>query len=62
MKFLPSQLTYLLGQREMRTDIKALLKYLGVLAATIVMFSALFHVIMLREVSSSAGSRASTGR
>lgn len=49
MKFLPSQLTYLLGQREMRTDIKALVKYLGVLAATIVMFSALFHVIMLYE-------------
>jgi len=49
MKFLPSQLSYLLGEREMRSNIKALLKYLGVLAATIALFSVLFHAIMLYE-------------
>ena len=49
MKFLPSQLLYLLSERKMRRDINALLKYLGVLAATIALFSALFHVIMLQE-------------
>lgn len=49
MKFLPSQLVFLLSQREMRRNIRALLNYLGVLAGTVALFSVLFHVIMLHE-------------
>lgn len=49
MKFLPSQLSYLLSERETRRNIQALLNYLGVLLGTVVLFSVLFHVIMLRE-------------
>ena len=49
MKFLPAQLTALLGEREIRRNLKALLQYLGVLASTVVLFSVLFHVIMLHE-------------
>ncbi len=49
MKFLPSQLTYLLGEREMRRNMSALLKYLVLLGTTVAAFSVLFHVIMLAE-------------
>jgi len=49
MKFLPSQLSYLLTEREARRNIQALLKYLATLAATIALFSVLFHVLMLAE-------------
>ncbi len=49
MKFLPSELAYLLSEREMRRNIKALLKFLAVLGGTIIAFSMLFHVIMLHE-------------
>ncbi len=49
MKFLPSQLTYLLGERELRRNISALLKYLAFLAMTVALFSGLFQVIMLNE-------------
>jgi Trk K+ transport system NAD-binding subunit len=49
MKFLPSQLAYLVREPEMRRNIAALLKYLAVLAATVALFSVLFHVIMLAE-------------
>ena len=35
MKFLSSQLAYVLGQREMRRNLRALLSYLALLAATI---------------------------
>ncbi len=49
MKFIPSQLMYLLQEREARQNITALLKYLALLTATIAAFSALFHVIMLYE-------------
>ncbi len=49
MKFLPSQLTYLLTERKLWRNVNALLKFLGVLAATIALFSLLFHVIMLHE-------------
>ena len=34
MKFLPSQLSYLLSEREMRRNIAALLKFIAVLTAT----------------------------
>lgn len=51
MKFLPSQLTYLLGERdrELRRNISVLFKYLAFLAVTITLFSGFFRVIMLHE-------------
>jgi len=49
MKFLPAQLAAVLGEREMQRNMTALSKYLALLAATIVLFSALFHAIMLHE-------------
>jgi Trk K+ transport system NAD-binding subunit len=49
MKFLPSQLAYLLGERETRQNLRALLSYLALLLATIVVYSLLFHVIMVYE-------------
>jgi Trk K+ transport system NAD-binding subunit len=49
MKFLSPQLAYLLSERKMRRNIEALLKYLGVLLATVALFSVLFHVIMIQE-------------
>lgn len=49
MKFLPAQLAALLGEREIRRNLKALLQYLGFLASTVLLFSVLFHVIMLHE-------------
>ncbi len=48
MKFLPSQLAYLLGRGETRQNLKALAEYLTLLAAIIVLFATLFHVIMIR--------------
>ncbi|MBW2386137.1 MAG: NAD-binding protein [Deltaproteobacteria bacterium] len=49
MKFLPSQLALLLGENEMRRNLRPLLKYLALLTATICVFSVVFHVIMLYE-------------
>ncbi len=49
MKFLPSQLTYLLAERETQRNLKALFQYLGFVAGTIVLFSIAFHGIMLHE-------------
>ena len=49
MKFLPSQLIYLLAQREARRNLRGFAAYVMVLAATIVVYSLLFHVIMENE-------------
>ncbi len=49
MKFLPSQLAYLLSEPQSRRNLRALLSYVGALAATVVLFSVLFHAIMLYE-------------
>jgi len=49
VKFLSSQLAYVLGQREMRRNLRALLSYLALLGATIAAYSVLFHAIMLYE-------------
>lgn len=49
MKFLPAQLMTLYEEPEMRRNMSALLKYVGVLVGTIVVFSVLFHGIMLAE-------------
>jgi len=49
VKFLTPQLTYLLTQREYRRNIKTLLQYLGFLGGTVVVYSVIFHVLMLHE-------------
>jgi voltage-gated potassium channel len=46
MKFLGSQLSYFLSERELRRNIGALLKYLGFLLGVIAVFSVTFHLIM----------------
>jgi voltage-gated potassium channel len=45
MKFASSQLAYLLGNREARGNLRALLKYLLTLLALITLYAVLFHVI-----------------
>jgi len=47
MKFLSSELAFLLSEREMRGNVRALVRYLLLLAAVIVTHSVLFHVIMV---------------
>jgi len=49
MKLVSTQLTYLLSQRQTRSNLKALVKYLLFLTATIFVFATLFHVIMIYE-------------
>lgn len=46
MKFLPSQLAYLLATRETRTNLRALARYLLFLLLLVTTYSVLFHVIM----------------
>ena len=48
MKFLPSQLAYLLAERELRTNLRGLLRYVAFLAALVIAYAVLFHVIMER--------------
>jgi Trk K+ transport system NAD-binding subunit len=48
MKFLPSQLAYLMQDPEARTNIRSLLKYVGFLAALVLLYTVLFHVIKLQ--------------
>lgn len=47
MKFLISQVTYLVTDREQRANLRALLKYLLFLAILISTYAVLFHVIKL---------------
>ncbi len=47
MKFLPSQLAYLLGETQSRRNLKALAKYLLFLAVVVVVYAVVFHVIMV---------------
>jgi Trk K+ transport system NAD-binding subunit len=49
VKFLSSQLSYLLRQQETRRNLGSLLKYCAFLAAIVAVYSVLFHVMMLRE-------------
>jgi Trk K+ transport system NAD-binding subunit len=49
MKFLTPQLAYLLQQQETRRNLAALLKYLAFLAGTVLLYSVLFHLMMLHE-------------
>lgn len=48
MKFLVTQLTYLLTQNQTRGNLKALMKYLGFLVVIILIYAGLFHWIMDR--------------
>jgi voltage-gated potassium channel len=45
MKFASSQLAYLIGNREARGNVRALLKYLLTLATLITVYAVLFHII-----------------
>ena len=47
MKFIPAQLAYLTTDREARTNLRALARYLAFLAALVVLYAVLFHVIKL---------------
>ncbi len=47
MKFLTAQITYFFSQNQIRQNISALLKYLLFLVIVIILFSVLFHLIML---------------
>jgi voltage-gated potassium channel len=49
LKFLPSQLAYVLDDGEMKRNLGALVRFLVLLGASITIFSVLFHVIMLHE-------------
>ncbi|MBX3292011.1 MAG: NAD-binding protein [Acidobacteria bacterium] len=49
MKFLSSQVTYLLSRAENRQNIAALAKYLAFLIGVIVLFTILFHFLMIYE-------------
>jgi len=49
MKFLPAQLAYLLRDRRAHRNIGALLRYIAALVALVLVYSALFHFIMLYE-------------
>ena len=47
MKYLPSQLAYLTTDRDARTNLKALVKYLAFLVGLVAIYAVLFHVIKL---------------
>ena len=49
MKFLPSQLIYLLQDRRARRNIRALAEFTLFLTVLVAVFSFLFHVIMAHE-------------
>ena len=48
MKFLPSQLAFLFAERELRTNVGSLVRYLAFLTVLITLYAVLFHVIMER--------------
>jgi len=49
VKFLTPQLAYLLTRSQSRANIRVLLQYVGFLAATVSVYSVLFHALMLYE-------------
>ncbi len=49
MKLLGTQLAFFLSERETQRNIGALLKFIAFLLVTIIVFSVLFHVIMLHD-------------
>jgi voltage-gated potassium channel len=48
MKFLASQLAFLMREPEMRGNVRALLRYVSFLIALVTLYAVLFHVIMIR--------------
>ena len=46
MKFLPSQLAYLINDPELRANSRALLKYLAFLSLLVTAYAVIFHIIM----------------
>jgi Trk K+ transport system NAD-binding subunit len=49
VKFLTPQFDYLRTHRESRRNISVLLRYVGIVSATVLLYSGLFHVLMLHE-------------
>jgi len=49
VKFLSSQLAYLVGNRDARANFRAFLKYVATLAALITLYAVVFHVIKIRS-------------
>jgi Trk K+ transport system NAD-binding subunit len=49
MKFLTSQLSYLLSQRETRSNLRVLFQYVFFLAGTVSVYAVVFHILMLHE-------------
>lgn len=49
MKYLPSQLAFFFTEKDTRTNLRALLQYVGFLLLLVAVFTGLFHVIMERE-------------
>lgn len=49
MKFFTSQISYFLSNRNTKVNIKRLFRFLGVLTALIIVYSVIFHFIMLYE-------------
>ena len=49
MKFLSTQLSYLLSERELRRNLKALAKYIAFMCVVILVFAVAFHFIMAYE-------------
>jgi Trk K+ transport system NAD-binding subunit len=49
MKFVGAQLSYFLGDRLVRRNVRSLLKYVAFIVVVIAVFSVLFHFIMLYE-------------
>jgi Trk K+ transport system NAD-binding subunit len=47
MKFIPSQLAYLTTDREARTNLRALFRYLAFLGLLVTLYAVIFHVIKL---------------
>ncbi len=49
IKFLPAQISYLLGRRDMRRNLRALFSFFVVLAVSIVILTLIFHALMRFE-------------
>lgn len=48
MKFIPSQLAYLIAEPELRTNLRSLFRYVAFLAALVTLYAVVFHLIMER--------------
>ena len=55
MKFLTSQLTFFLKSATSRRNIRLLLQFLIILVLLVVVYSILFHVVMVYEGASTVG-------